>query len=221
MIGPRWHKVLADLWGNKLRTLLVVASIAIGVFNVGLIVALSTLILEDMTTSYLASEPSHAVVYADGFQEDFLTTAERVKGVRAADSRRSANVKVLTESGDWIPLGLEVVRDFEDMRMDRIVPLEGKWPPGENEILIEAASMPTAGKQVGEWLEIELADGSRRLGRLAGTAWSETSGPGSPTNVNGFVGFETLEWLHEDSEYTRLDLDRRRRRRGRRAYQRK
>ena len=30
MIRPRWRKVLRDLWGNKVRTMLVVISIAIG-----------------------------------------------------------------------------------------------------------------------------------------------------------------------------------------------
>jgi len=34
---PRWKKVLADLWDNKLRTVLVVLSIAVGVFAVGMI----------------------------------------------------------------------------------------------------------------------------------------------------------------------------------------
>ena len=35
MGSPRWNKVLRDLWGNKVRTLLVALSIAIGVFAVG------------------------------------------------------------------------------------------------------------------------------------------------------------------------------------------
>ncbi len=34
---PRWAKVLADLTENKTRTLLVVLSIAVGVFAVGMV----------------------------------------------------------------------------------------------------------------------------------------------------------------------------------------
>ena len=37
-LRPRWHKVLRDLWGNKVRTILVVLSIAIGVFAIGMII---------------------------------------------------------------------------------------------------------------------------------------------------------------------------------------
>ena len=53
MVSPRWHKVLRDLWGNKARTVLVVLSIAVGVFAVG------------MTASYLATTPSSAILYTE------------------------------------------------------------------------------------------------------------------------------------------------------------
>ena len=39
MLDPRWNKVLRDLWNNKLRTFLVVISIAVGVFAVGMAVS--------------------------------------------------------------------------------------------------------------------------------------------------------------------------------------
>ncbi|MEJ2557520.1 MAG: hypothetical protein P8186_15085 [Anaerolineae bacterium] len=42
MISPRWRKVLRDLWHNKARTVIVVLSIAVGVFAVGMIVSMQT-----------------------------------------------------------------------------------------------------------------------------------------------------------------------------------
>ena len=206
MIRPRWRKVLADLWGNKLRTLLVVASISIGVFNVGLIVSLSTLVFDDMMGSYLASDPHHALIYSTSFDDELLATARRVEGVKDVDGRSGVSVKVMTAEGEWVPLELEVIRDFGDMPMDRIDPVEGKWPPGENEILIEQGSMGNIDAEVGDWIEIELRDGSRRKGRLAGVAWSASSGPGDPTSSKGFVGLDTLNWLHEDREFDWLVL---------------
>ena len=206
MIGPRWRKVLADLRGNKLRTLLVVASITIGVFNVGLIVSLSSLVDEDMTSSYLASEPHHAVIYSEPFDENFLISARRVQGVSDADGRRNVSVKLITGPDEWVPLELIVVHDFKDMRMDLIEPERGGWPPHDNEILIEEASMSNVNAEVGDWLDIELLDGSNRKARLAGVAWSEVSGPNDPTSSTGFVTFKTLDWLHEDREFDQLIL---------------
>ena len=37
---PRWKKIFSDLWGNKLRSFLVVASITIGLFAVGMITSM-------------------------------------------------------------------------------------------------------------------------------------------------------------------------------------
>ena len=39
LFRPRWSKVLSDLWDSKFRTILVVASIAVGVFAIGVIAA--------------------------------------------------------------------------------------------------------------------------------------------------------------------------------------
>ena len=37
LVAPRWIKVWADIWENKLRTALVILSIAVGVFAVGMV----------------------------------------------------------------------------------------------------------------------------------------------------------------------------------------
>jgi len=39
MLSSRWYKIWHDLWGNKTRTLLIVLSIAVGLFAVGTIVS--------------------------------------------------------------------------------------------------------------------------------------------------------------------------------------
>ncbi len=42
-----WQKIWSDLWGNKVRTLLVVLSIAVGVFAVGAIFGMVEQLLEE------------------------------------------------------------------------------------------------------------------------------------------------------------------------------
>jgi putative ABC transport system permease protein len=46
-MGPRWRKVLSDIWGNKTRTILVVLSIAIGVFAVGAVAHMNLIVGRD------------------------------------------------------------------------------------------------------------------------------------------------------------------------------
>jgi putative ABC transport system permease protein len=53
MIGPRWRKVLRDLWHNKTRTVLVVLSIAVGMFAVGTIVSTWSMLQHDLGCLHL------------------------------------------------------------------------------------------------------------------------------------------------------------------------
>ena len=57
MIRPRWRKVFHDLVGNFSRTALVVISIVVGVFSIGVIVGAYVIISNDMSASYAANNP--------------------------------------------------------------------------------------------------------------------------------------------------------------------
>ena len=51
-LAPRWRKVLRDLWLNKTRTSLVVFSIAVGVFAVGVIVNARIVLADNLRQTY-------------------------------------------------------------------------------------------------------------------------------------------------------------------------
>ena len=65
MLSPRWRKVVRDLWNNKSRTVLVVISIAVGVFAVGLIAGTQAILSTDMPAAYAAVNPASAIVFTD------------------------------------------------------------------------------------------------------------------------------------------------------------
>ena len=52
MLPSRWHKVINDLLNNKTRTLLIVLSIAVGLFAVGTIVSARSILEVEMAKSY-------------------------------------------------------------------------------------------------------------------------------------------------------------------------
>ena len=58
MIRPRWQKVIADLWGNRTRSILVVASIAVGLFALGVMATIYAVSLDDMQRGYAAVNPT-------------------------------------------------------------------------------------------------------------------------------------------------------------------
>ena len=56
---PRWRKVFHDLVDNKGRTLLVVFSIAVGVFSIGVIAGAYQIISTDLSISYSSKRPAN------------------------------------------------------------------------------------------------------------------------------------------------------------------
>ena len=89
-MSPRWRKVARDLWGNKTRTALVVLSVAVGVFAVGMITASRVILTRGLADDYAASRPSSATIYTnDPFDDDLVDAARQTRGVEEAEGRHS------------------------------------------------------------------------------------------------------------------------------------
>ena len=87
LVRPRWSKVLADLWDNKMRTLLVVSSIAVGVFAVGTIANAYLILSEDIDHSYSQVNPANIQITTDTFDKNFIESIKEIPGVSVANAR--------------------------------------------------------------------------------------------------------------------------------------
>ena len=89
MIRPRWRKILRDIWRNKRRTILMVLSIAVGVFAVGTVAQIRAIVTDDMVESYEAANPPSAILYtAEPFDDDMVEAVRRMPQVAEAEARR-------------------------------------------------------------------------------------------------------------------------------------
>jgi putative ABC transport system permease protein len=207
MIGPRWRKIVGDLWSYKLRTVLVVLSIAVGVFAVGMIAGTQEILTRDMQASYLAIDPPAAILGVSSFDDDLVATIRRMPGVDEAEGRAGLGVRVLVGADTWRTLNLQAIPDFHDIHVNKIASEQGAWPPPRHQALIERSSLELTGANVGDSITIELADGTRRSIRIAGTAHNVNMPPAAFSGVvDGFITFETLEWLGVPRSYSSLFL---------------
>jgi len=124
MIRPRWHKVLSDLWDNKLRTLLVVASVAVGVFSIGMIAGTYEIISKDMGASYASANPANSDMRTDDFNQTLLESLKDIEGVKEAEGRRFFSVRARTPGGEWTNLDLVAMDDFTDTQVNLLIPIE-------------------------------------------------------------------------------------------------
>jgi putative ABC transport system permease protein len=208
MLDPRWRKVFGDLWTNKLRTLLVVLSVAVGVFAVGVIDTSGTILSRDLAASYAAVSPASATIYTTtSFEEDLVQSIRGMSQVREAEGRHSVTLRFRVGPDEWRTMQLWAIPDYGQMRVDRITPERGRWPPPEREMAIERASLDYMKADVGDIVQIEMSDGRRRALRIAGLIHDLNQDPTFFSGVAyGYITLDTLEWLGEPRDFNELHI---------------
>jgi putative ABC transport system permease protein len=174
---PRWRKVLHDLWDNKARTLLVVFSIAVGVFSIGVIAGAYQIISHDMSISYAANVPGNIELRTANFNDDVLTSIHNQHGVLDAEGRRVVNFRVRAEnSSQWVTLDLLTMDSFKDNKINLLAPVEGATEAGKDEILLEKDALTKLDVSVGDYLVFELPDGTTKSLKVVGIVQDATTG---------------------------------------------
>ncbi len=206
MIGSRWYKVFFDLWGNKTRTLLIVLSIAVGLFAVGTIASARTILSTGMAASFAEINPSTGIVRTvELFGEEFVRSVRSMDEVADADARRILQARIEVGPDEWADINIFAVDDYDRMRVNKIWPERGSWPPPDKEILIERAALPVIHAQIGDTVTIETADKKTRTLRIAGTVHDLVQVPaeidGTPY---GYISMPTLDWLGEAYGFNEL-----------------
>jgi putative ABC transport system permease protein len=205
-LRPRWRKVLHDLLDSRLRTALVVVSIAVGVLSIGVIAGTYVIISQDMSASYAANNPMNVELRASDFDSTVVDNLAGADGVRQAEGRRVFSARVrLPGTSVWKVLDLVAVDDFEAQRINRLTVLEGAGAALKKEILLERKALGELEASVGSELEVQLQDGSVRSLRIAGIVQDQTTGAGdflSPPFA--FIHTDSLPYLRQPQAFNRL-----------------
>lgn len=205
LVKPRWSKVIADLWDNKTRTLLVVTSIAVGVFAIGTIANAYLILSEDLDASYAAVNPANITILTDSFDDNMLQSIKRIPGVAEAEGRRQLSVTVEQEGKPGESLNLIAIDDYTKTKLNRLETFDGKIVPGEDQLLIGFEPMVDSGYRVGDVLSLRLEDGTIRKLPVVGIVKDQTAVGDFSAPTVGYVTLSSLEKLGVSETYDRLN----------------
>jgi len=202
---PRWRKVLADLSESRSRTLLVVASIAVGVFAIGMIVGAYGVLSQDINLSFAAVQPANIEISTDPFHEDLVRIVERVPGVTDAEGRTSLGARARrADDPVWQSLSL-VATDLSHLGINQLSPIEGTTVPGGGEMVVSQNFMTDTGFAVGDEVLLELPDGSKHSLHVAGLVTDQgTVKEGPQSGANGYITLQTLKRLGQGDAFDQL-----------------
>lgn len=208
-LRPRWHKVLTDIWGSKVRSALVVASVGIGLFAVGMIATMHAILSNDMRAGYALINPANIVIFTSDFDDEMVDAVARVEGVERAEGLRAFDLMVRTSGAEeWVRLGVEASDDFSERKINLLSLESGHWPPQKRQVALERNKVEDVLLQDGA-IEIKLPDGAIRRAALTGVVHDLTLGAGEAGGfflapVQAYITRDTLPWLGEPESYNKM-----------------
>jgi len=193
LLKPRWRKVFSDLWEDRTRTGLVVASIAVGVFAIGMIISAYLILREDIDRSYAAIDPPNIKIATDPFDKDLVQLIGKLPAVKDAEGRYIIQIRARRGTESWQNLKLVGIPD-SPATINLLDPIEGTQFPPKNEVLVSQWVMHITGYKIGDTIHVEIPDGSKHDLIVAGIVSDQTTSEIdlSATN-NAYVTLKTLE----------------------------
>ena len=202
---PRWRKVIHDLVDNKARTLLVVLSIAVGVFSIGVIAGAYQIISTDMSASYSANQPANVELRMTNFDDDTLGLIRNQRGVERAEARRVFNVRVRVPGTEkWTALDITAFDDFEKNSIDLLKPIHGQAVPKKRQVVLEQDVLNHIDTKLGGALEFQLPDGSTKTLPVVGIVQDTAASAGDfLASPSGYLTMDTLQYLGQPRFFNR------------------
>ncbi|HSK47352.1 MAG TPA: hypothetical protein VLA05_05015, partial [Coriobacteriia bacterium] len=166
---PRWRKVVRDLLAHKTRTVLVVLSIAVGIFAVAVMMGGRGILIRALDQGFPATQPPTVTYITSPADDAFVSSVAREPDVSEAQGRRSASMNYRVDGGPWKNITIEAVKDYDDIKVSQLdEPSIRRWP-SRGEILIETGSLDFSGLEPGDQIELETTAGQRPLLTVVGS----------------------------------------------------
>jgi len=202
-----WRKAIHDFWHERARTVLVVFAIALGVSAFAAVLASYAILTRELDQGYLATNPASAIIRLDSVDDDLVKAILQNAEVSDAEPRRTISGQIKAGPVQWRNLVLFVVKDYGNIRVSRLVPEKGAWPPATGEILIERDAFQVAKAGIGDTVIVKTANGVERPLLISGSVHDVGQAQARMENiVYGYINLPTLVQLGEEPYLNQLNI---------------
>ncbi|MFZ0546943.1 MAG: FtsX-like permease family protein [Candidatus Promineifilaceae bacterium] len=195
-MNVRLQKILRDLTGNKGRTLLVVAAIAMGLVAISTTFRARVILTRNLERSLDEINQASGIILVPFADESVISAVSDLPSIADAEGREVVWAR-LRVGDEWRSLKIVGIADFDNMLVDRIASESGDWPPPPGSILIERSTLATTNAAVGDTVLIELPQGEQRQMPISGLAHdlNVVSGNLLDQVIFGYTSLDTIEQL--------------------------
>jgi putative ABC transport system permease protein len=207
-VNIRLKKALNDLWINPGRTAIIYFALVIGLWGVGSVIVSYRILSRDLTANFRMTLPAHAVVTSGDFDRLDLSALRQRPGIERAEFRDLSTLRIESRPGEWIPLWLFGVEDFNSFDLARLFGQGGgasdPAAPGEGEMVIERDGLKFTDLKAG--LSARIRSGDRIVQvPVAGIVFDPAQAPGTMDHlIYGYVSRKTFSGITGEAVDRRL-----------------
>ena len=202
-----WRKAVRDFWHERARTLLVVLAIALGISAFAAVMSSYAILTRELDRGYLDTNPASAILRVDAIDDALIAEILKDREVSDAEPRRVVSGQIKSGPMRWRNLVLFVVKDYGNIRVSKLTPEHGAWPPATGEILIERDAFQVAGAKIGGTVIVQTANGVEQPLVVSGSVHDVGQAQARMENiVYGYINLATLAQLGEKPYLDRLNI---------------
>jgi putative ABC transport system permease protein len=182
-------------------------AIAVGVYAIGVVLNIGALLVREYRDDQDGALIASAIVHTLPFDDELADRVAEIPGIAAAEGRQVTRTKYYGNATTPRNLVLVAIPDFLGMEVDVITPLEGVWPPGKREVVLERLALDYLGVEVGDTISVELEHGTQKKLMVVGTAHNpQKLSPDILNSTFGYVSLETMGTLGRPETHTELRI---------------
>ena len=202
-----WCKAIRDFWHERARTVLVVLAIALGISAFAAVLASYAILTRELDQGYLATNPASAVIRVDSIDDELVKAILQNPEVSDAEPRRTISGQLKSGAMQWRNVILFVVNDYGNIRVSKLSPEKGAWPPATGEILIERDAFQVAKASIGDAVIVKTANGVEQPLVISGSVHDVGQAQARMENiVYGYINLATLVQLGEEPYLNQLNI---------------
>lgn len=203
-----WHKIIRDLGRNKLRTLLVILSSAVGIFALGLVFSLSNMMTDQLTQDHRAYRPAHITFWGAMLDTDTIDAIRDDPDIASAEGEIRAPLRWKRPGETAWQNGELIARsDYTADQINRLELISGRWPRDrERDLVVEQQSADYFTLSPPGQVLVESGRRERALPLAGVLRKADVNPPQFGGNATFFATPETASWLLQVNHFNLLHI---------------
>jgi putative ABC transport system permease protein len=136
-MNTQWRKIAGDFRERRLQIFLVALILILGIGGVVAALNARAALAREIAKSYERANGADIVLWFDKVEPKTIELLRTGPNVAAVEPRATAFTRIASKSGEWFPLRLTILRDFENQSVNLVHKDNGAWPAQNDGIFIE------------------------------------------------------------------------------------